>query len=40
MYLGINELTSAKPRDEEQDAEKVLKELNKKYDYIQPIIGD
>lgn len=40
MYLEINELTNTKPRDEEQDAEQVLKEINKKYDYIQPIVRD
>jgi hypothetical protein len=40
MYLGISELVHAKPRNDEQDEDKVLAELNKKYNHIQPNIGN
>lgn len=40
MYLGTNELIHVKPRDKRQEEDAVLEELNKKYNHIQPKIGN
>ena len=40
MYLSSSEIVHVKSRNNEEDEDEILKELNKKYDYIQPKIEE